>query len=89
MKTKLLALVVLAGSSMFAQTRYSNGDAQPYDRGGRAPAPSSYNAGRSEYRGENREYVRDENRRREAVSCGDVRHNRGFDRDDVNRFRDR
>ncbi len=62
MKTKLLAVLLLAGTSIFAQTRYSiGGNSQGYDRGYMAaPAPFSHTgnqvSGPSHPRGDDNRY---------------------------------
>jgi hypothetical protein len=78
MKTKLLALVLLAGGSVFAQTRFSSGEnTQGFDRGYRVQTSVT---ARSPQRDDNRRYENDDARR------GDNRSDRafsvGFDRDD-------
>jgi hypothetical protein len=77
MKTKLMALVLLAGGSLFAQTRLSNGTGN--NRGYHPQVTSSYNgyhvAARNEQRGfeqnRNRGFAQDRNRSRDFDRDGD------------------
>jgi hypothetical protein len=73
MKTKLLALMLLAGGSMFAQTRFSQaGNAHADERGFRAPTTDRHEvAGRNSQRNDN--------------DRDDVEHRRTgrFDRDNI------
>ena len=77
MKTKLMALVLLAGGSLFAQTRLSNGAVN--NRSYHPQVTSSYSgyhvAARNEQRGfeqeRNRGFAQDRNRSRDFDRDGD------------------
>ena len=99
MKTKLLALVLLAGGSVFAQTRFSNGgNTQAYNRS-YPTAPTAFSHSGYQVAGRNQQSGGDNNRyeneythngddqgfkRENAFGFGrDGFQNRGSDRNDI------